>query len=61
VFRARVQPLFGPPEPDLGWGRLAAGGAVTHVVPGSHEGMLREPGVRGLADALQAALDGADG
>jgi amino acid adenylation domain-containing protein len=56
-FRARAQPLFGPHEPDLGWERLAAGGVTTHVVPGNHLSILREPQVGALAKILQAALD----
>jgi thioesterase domain-containing protein len=57
VFRARAQPLFVRYEPDLGWGRLAAGGVTTHVVPGNHVSILREPQVGALSAALQAALD----
>ena len=58
VLRARVQPLFGRHEPDLGWGRLAAGRVTTLLVPGNHDSILREPRVQALASALQAALDG---
>src|SRR5262249_9788131 len=58
IIRARAQPLFGTHEPDLGWGRLAVGELTTRWVPGSHDSILRKPGVRILASALQAALDG---
>lgn len=37
------QPLF---DLRLDWGRLAAGGADVHVIPGDHETLLREPNVR---------------
>ena len=47
-------------DPALGWGRLAAGGASTHVVPGDHSSILAQPGVRALADRLLDELAAGD-
>jgi amino acid adenylation domain-containing protein len=56
VIRASAQPLFSTSETDLGWGRLAEGGVVTHVIRGSHDSILREPDVGRMADALRSVL-----
>jgi nonribosomal peptide synthetase DhbF len=60
AFRARVQPAWGGPPADLGWGRLAAGGVEMAVVPGDHETVVRNEGAAGLAAALDGALREAD-
>ncbi len=44
-------------DPQLGWGKLAAGGLECHEVPGTHLGMLQEPHVQVLAEKLTACLD----
>jgi amino acid adenylation domain-containing protein len=46
-----------PPDPLLGWGRLAAGGVDMHVVPGDHFTMMREPFVTALAERLRGCMD----
>ncbi len=57
LLRARARPLFRSDEPDLGWGKLAAGGVEVKTVPGNHSSILQEPFVQTLARLLQAALD----
>ena len=56
LVRARTMPLFAPPEHDLGWSRVAAGGLHTRVVAGAHDNILREPRVGHLAAAIADAL-----
>ena len=56
VFRARHQPRERIRDSSLGWGKLAAGGVDVHFIPGSHESVLKEPYVRGLADELKKCL-----
>ena len=46
-------------DPELGWGRLVAGGLQIYEVPGNHMSMFKEPYLRVLAEKLQACLDGA--
>jgi hypothetical protein len=60
LFRARALPVSRLHRPDLGWGRMAGGGIEINIVPGSHENILREPYVEGLARALRRALDEVD-
>jgi hypothetical protein len=60
LFRARTLPLSRLHERDLGWGRMALGGATVTIVPGSHENILQEPQVRILADRLRRSFDEAD-
>jgi amino acid adenylation domain-containing protein len=57
LFRARTQPLLGPHLPDLGWGRLAAGGIDVEVIPGEHDALVADPAVRVLGARLARALD----
>jgi aspartate racemase len=57
LFRARAQPLFRKHGADLGWGKIARGGLVIRSIPGTHESILNEPYVRGLAKEFKAALD----
>jgi len=59
LFRTDNQPAQVSQEPDLGWGRLAAGGVEIHEVPGDHNSMLHDPHVQTLAERLMACLDGA--
>jgi thioesterase domain-containing protein/acyl carrier protein len=42
---------------SLGWRALAPEGVEAHWVPGSHDGMLLEPHVVHLAEALAASID----
>jgi thioesterase domain-containing protein len=57
LFRACERSRRTYPDPDLGWGELAAGGAEVHDVPGNHLTMLEEPHVRILAEQLRACLN----
>jgi thioesterase domain-containing protein len=57
VFRAGTQPLLGLHQPDLGWGRRAAGGVDIEVVPGDHNSMVVEPDVRALGARLADCLN----
>jgi thioesterase domain-containing protein len=56
LFRARVQPLFGSHQADLGWSPVAADGVTVHVIPGNHDSLLDEPFVKALAKQLNDAL-----
>jgi amino acid adenylation domain-containing protein len=61
LFRPRAERLFPARRPlDLGWGRIALGGVDVIKVPGSHETMLEERFVPGLASRLSGAFDRAD-
>jgi aspartate racemase len=44
-------------DPQLGWGEFVSGQLKIHDVPGDHDGMLREPRVRALAEKLKLCLD----
>ncbi len=46
-------------DPELGWGKLVAGGLEVHEVPGNHMSMFTEPYIRVLAEKLRACLDSA--
>jgi amino acid adenylation domain-containing protein len=61
LFRAGGRILEGTLDPTLGWRPLAEGGVTAHVVPGDHYGILKEPGVRILAERLAAEFAGASG
>ncbi|MFC7475489.1 AMP-binding protein [Dankookia sp. GCM10030260] len=57
VFRAAVQPVRGlAGDRALGWGTVAASGAMVDVVPGNHVSMIEEPRVAKLAAALACAI-----
>ncbi|MEW5957722.1 MAG: amino acid adenylation domain-containing protein [Chloroflexota bacterium] len=56
LFRTRGQSLSGPFDPDLGWGKLAAG-VETHNLSGFHANILQEPYVQMLAKQLKICLD----
>src|SRR5262249_59554106 len=60
VLRARIQPLWGGPPADLGWGPFAAGGVEVSVVPGDHETVVSEAGGVPVAAALDRALEAAE-
>ena len=50
-------PALGKIDPQLGWGRIAAGGVEVHEVPGEHISIFREPNVRSLAEKLTRSLE----
>ncbi len=57
VFRARCRPLWCSFDHALGWGELAAGAIVTHVLPGNHVQMMTEQRyIAALATRLRRAL-----
>ena len=60
VFRARIQPMWGGPAAELGWGPLAGGGVDVTTVPGDHETIVTDEGAPGLAAALDRALAAAE-
>jgi amino acid adenylation domain-containing protein len=56
LFRARTQPFFCGHRADLGWSKFARGGVATHIIPGTHDSILKEPHVKTLAEGFRAAL-----
>jgi thioesterase domain-containing protein len=44
-------------DPHLGWGRIATDGVDTHIIPGNHRQIVREPSVQELGQRLQLYLD----
>jgi aspartate racemase len=52
----RTRPRFDPYS-EFGWAKLADGGLDFHVVPGTHENMLREPHVHAAAKQMKVYLD----
>jgi thioesterase domain-containing protein len=56
LLRARTLSLGFRGAPDLGW-RTLAQGVTLRVIPGAHDTILQEPGVRRLAAVLVERLD----
>ena len=56
LFRARALPVFRPHDPDMGWGRLVAGGVEIKIIPGDHNNFLKKPYVEDLATVLKSSL-----
>ncbi len=56
VFRPTWLPLGRAYDPTMGWGDLAADGVEIYAVPGSHNALVFEPRVRGLATLLRSCL-----
>ena len=56
LFRA-TEMSSGREEPQDCWGKLAAGGLETHLIPGYFSQTVYEPRVRVLAEKLTACLD----
>jgi syringomycin synthetase protein SyrE len=56
LLRARTLRLGFRGAPDLGW-RTLAQGVTLRVIPGAHDTILQEPGVRRLAAVLLERLD----
>jgi thioesterase domain-containing protein/acyl carrier protein len=57
LFWARCRPLTHSLAPDLGWNRYARGGFTRVVVKCNHDNILNLPHVRGVAAALDDALN----
>ncbi|BAY99624.1 AMP-binding enzyme domain protein [Tolypothrix tenuis PCC 7101] len=57
LFRASQQNVGLDVDPELGWGKLAAGGVELYDVPGSHASLISEPHVQVLAKKFQVCLD----
>ena len=57
LFRTRRHSLFGPFDPEMGWGGLARGGLEIKEIEGFHANILQEPYVQLLAQQLKACLD----
>ena len=56
VFRATIQPVFGPHQPDLGWSEVSRGPVDVRPVPGDHSSIMDPRNVGHLARALLDAL-----
>jgi thioesterase domain-containing protein/acyl carrier protein len=56
VFRTNRQPLLCSFDPELCWGKLAAGGVDVRRIPGSTATILRDPYARTLAKELGICL-----
>ncbi len=54
-------PALGEIDPQLGWGRLAAGGVDVRELPGQHLSIFQDPHVRVLAEKLAECLEIARG
>jgi aspartate racemase len=59
LFRVQAMSLFRAYDPEMGWGRLAAGGVEIRMIAGAHYNILETPMVTVLADQLKAALQAA--
>jgi thioesterase domain-containing protein len=57
LFRAGIQPVFGPHQPDLGWGDVSRGPVKVRHLRGSHSNIVQKPRVEELAAELLAALE----
>ena len=44
LFRTAFNPLVGPYESDIGWGRLVSGGIIIENMPGNHNDLITESG-----------------
>ncbi len=56
LFRVRALSLFRAYDPEMGWGKLAAGGVDIKMVPGAHYNLLQKPYVVAVAAALKSIL-----
>jgi len=56
LLRTRGQPLFCSLEDDFCWSKLARGGVVVKLLPGSHENIFQEPNVGKLARQFGESL-----
>jgi len=56
IFRSADWPMLSAGDPYFGWRELLTGRTETHVIPGDHQGIFREPNVRVLAGKLRDCL-----
>ena len=56
LFRSPVHGLYCSYDPKCGWADYAQAGVCLKLIPGAHETIMEEPGVRRLAAELQRAL-----
>jgi hypothetical protein len=56
LFRCQNRVDTDPPDSSRVWQRLAMDGVTILEVPGDHNSMLREPGVRILAEQIMGFL-----
>lgn len=56
LFRCSVQQPQYSHDPQLGWGSLVSGELESHIIPGEHNRMFKEPRVQALAEKLQLCL-----
>jgi acyl transferase domain-containing protein/thioesterase domain-containing protein/acyl carrier protein len=59
LFRANIQPVFGPHQPDLGWSEVSRGPVDVRHLRGDHSSILDPHNVSQLAGELVAALQAA--
>jgi len=57
LLKAKAQPLLNTKRSEAIWAELAMGKLTIITVPGSHEGMFKEPDVHTLARELTAQID----
>lgn len=57
LFRSTKRSIGEGDDEFLGWGAFAAGGIDVHHVPSTHFNILKEPGVKVVAEKLQSCLD----
>ena len=56
LFRVRTLSLLRAHDPEMGWGRLAAGGVEVRMIRGAHHTLLESPHVEDLAGQLSICL-----
>ena len=56
LFRCQNRIPTDPPDSSRIWQRLVRGKVIIENVPGDHNSMLREPGVRVLAEQMLSQL-----
>jgi thioesterase domain-containing protein/acyl carrier protein len=56
LLRASQKAVGAEDDPQMGWGKLTAGGMEIHEIPGSHTQIMEEPKVRLVAEKLTACL-----
>jgi thioesterase domain-containing protein len=61
LLQAQAQPLLSTERPEAAWQKLAIGQLTVVTIPGSHEGMFKEPHVQTLARELSAQIDTVQG
>jgi|HubBroStandDraft_6_1064221.scaffolds.fasta_scaffold54081_1 amino acid adenylation domain-containing protein len=56
IFRCIGSPTMSAGDPYFGWREFLTGPSESHMVPGDHAGMFREPNVKVLAEKLRTCL-----